>query len=172
MISKFSQWSRVVAPQTPHPPPTHSRAPRSRFTILLTMLNLWRNHNHSLFFRRFLLGLTTFSILGEDWALGNNSIKFWDFPDISFLFLFFYFVKFFFRFPYVHEIQYNQNMKTHTCLLLSTMPNYMHTNMKTIYTSANTGVMVICMHTYIRVPPSFPPPRGSYKVDFFLFVSN
>ena len=58
-------------------------------------------------------------------------------------------------------------MKTHTCLLLSTMPKYMHTNMKPIYTSANKGVMVICMRIYISVPPSFPPPLGSYKVDFF-----
>ena len=33
------------------------------------------------FFRRFLLTLTKFR--KGDWALGNNSIKFWDFPDIS-----------------------------------------------------------------------------------------
>ena len=36
-----------------------------------------------LFFRRFLLVLTKFSFCLEDWALGNNLIKFWDFPDIS-----------------------------------------------------------------------------------------
>ena len=35
-----------------------------------------------LFLKRLLLVLTKFSFREEDWALGNNSIKFWDFPDI------------------------------------------------------------------------------------------
>ena len=33
-------------------------------------------------FRRFLLALTKLSFQVEHWALGNNSMKFWDFPDI------------------------------------------------------------------------------------------
>ena len=36
-----------------------------------------------LFFRRFLLVQTKFSFREEDSALGNNSMKFRDFPDIS-----------------------------------------------------------------------------------------
>ena len=36
-----------------------------------------------LFFRRFLLVLTKFSFCMEELALGNNSMKFWDFPDMS-----------------------------------------------------------------------------------------
>ena len=87
-----------------------------------------------LFFRRFLLGLTKCSFLEEGWALDNNSMKFWDFPDITFFFVFLW--TSFFLFPYVHEIQYNQNLKTHICSLLSTMPKYIHTNMKPIYTNA------------------------------------
>ena len=35
------------------------------------------------FFSSFLLVLTKFSFWEEDWALGYNSMKFWDFPDIS-----------------------------------------------------------------------------------------
>ena len=35
------------------------------------------------FSRSFVLVLTKFSFWKEDWALGNNSIKFKDFPDIS-----------------------------------------------------------------------------------------
>ena len=35
-----------------------------------------------LFFRRLLLVLTKASFREQDWALGNNSTKFWDFPDI------------------------------------------------------------------------------------------
>ena len=35
-----------------------------------------------LFLRDFLLVLTNFLFLEEDWALGYNSMKFWDFPDI------------------------------------------------------------------------------------------
>ena len=34
------------------------------------------------FFKRFLLVLTKFSFRQKDRALGNNSMKFWDFPDI------------------------------------------------------------------------------------------
>ena len=37
-----------------------------------------------LFFSSFLLVLTKFSFWEEDWALGYNSMIFWDFPDISF----------------------------------------------------------------------------------------
>ena len=36
-----------------------------------------------LFFGSFLLVLTKFSFWEEDWALGYNSMKIWDFPDIS-----------------------------------------------------------------------------------------
>ena len=36
-----------------------------------------------LLFSSFLLVLTKFSFWEEDWALGYNSMKFWDFPDIS-----------------------------------------------------------------------------------------
>ena len=107
-----------------------------------------------LLFRRFLLEPTKFSFL-----------KFWDFPDISVLFSFFFFVNFFFLFPYVHEIQYNQYMKTHTCSLLSGMPKPVHTNARPIYTNAGTGVMVACVHIcicmHITIPPFFPPSLGS-----------
>ena len=34
-------------------------------------------------FQEFFLILTKFSFWEEDWALGYDSIKFWDFPDIS-----------------------------------------------------------------------------------------
>ena len=44
-----------------------------------------------------------------------------------------------------------------TCSPLSAIPKYLHTNIKPIYTNANTGIVVI----YI------PPAVGSYKVDFF-----
>ena len=37
---------------------------------------------HFLSFMRFLLVLTEFSFQERDWALGNYSMKFWDFPDI------------------------------------------------------------------------------------------
>ena len=43
---------------------------------------LWEKFDFC-FFRRFLLVLPTFSSWEEDWALRNNSMKFWDFPDIS-----------------------------------------------------------------------------------------
>ena len=35
------------------------------------------------FFMDFLLLLRKLSFWGEDWALGYNSMRFWDFPDIS-----------------------------------------------------------------------------------------
>ena len=35
------------------------------------------------FFMDFLLLLRKRSFWGEDWALGYNSMRFWDFPDIS-----------------------------------------------------------------------------------------
>ena len=42
-----------------------------------------------------------------------------------------------FSFPffslYVHEIQYNENMNTHTCLFLNKMSKYMHTYINPIY---------------------------------------
>ena len=131
----------------------------------------WRTTGKVQFlFFRFLPVLTKFSFLEEDWPLGNNSMNFRDFPDISFLFLLF-FVNFFFLFPYVHEIQYNQNIKTHTCSLLSTMRKYMHTSMGPIYTDANASAVVICVHIYIYVHvsirPSFPPSLSSYKLNFF-----
>ena len=36
-----------------------------------------------LFFKRFLSVMTKFSFPEEEWALGKNSLTFWDFPDIS-----------------------------------------------------------------------------------------
>ena len=67
-------------------------------------------------------------------------------------------------------------MKTHTCSLLSTMPKYVHTNMKPIYTNANSGVVVICMHiciyVHISIPPSFPPSLGSYIVCKNTWLEN
>ena len=67
-------------------------------------------------------------------------------------------------------------MKTHTCLLLSTMPKYIHTNMKSIYTNANSGMVVISMHIYIymhiSIPPSFPLSLGSYIVYKNTWLGN
>ena len=95
--------------------------------------------------------------------------------SLTLIFFFFcFFVNFCFLFPYVHEIQHNHNMKTHTCLLLSTMPKYIHTNMKAIYTNANTGVAVICICIYmdISIPHSFPPSLGSYIVYRNTWLGN
>ena len=47
----------------------------------------------------------------------------------SFLCFFFNFI---FVFLYVHEIQYNQNMNTHTCSFVNTMAKYIHKNKKAI----------------------------------------
>ena len=52
----------------------------SRQTLVFVW-NRWRVN--FLFFREFLLVLTKLSFREEDWALGNNSMKFWDLPDIS-----------------------------------------------------------------------------------------
>ena len=61
-------------------------------------------------------------------------------------------------------------METYTCLLLSTIPKCIYSNMEPIYTNVNTGVVVIFMQKFIymhkSIPPSFPPSLGSYKVDF------
>ena len=35
------------------------------------------------FFNSFLLVLTKYLFWEEEWALGYNSVKFWDFPDLS-----------------------------------------------------------------------------------------
>ena len=46
--------------------------------------NIWDKLDvQVLFFRSFLLVPTKFSFREEDQTLGNNSLKFWDCPDIS-----------------------------------------------------------------------------------------
>ena len=51
-------------------------------TLVFMRTNALRKRfNLCFFFRRFLL--TNFSFREEDWALGINSLRFWDFPDIS-----------------------------------------------------------------------------------------
>ena len=67
-------------------------------------------------------------------------------------------------------------MKTHTCSLLWTTPKHIHTNMKPIYTNANSGVVVICMHIciymHISIPPCFPHSLGSYIVYRNTWLGN
>ena len=53
-----------------------------------TLVSLWnsairKNFNFIFFFSSFLLGSKNFWVWRKDWALGYNSMKFWDFPNLS-----------------------------------------------------------------------------------------
>ena len=54
----------------------------SRKTLAF-MWNCALRENFNLFLKRSSLVLKKFPFREEEWALGNNSMKFWDFPDIS-----------------------------------------------------------------------------------------
>ena len=54
-----------------------------------------------------------------------------------------------FIFIYVYQIQHSQNMKTHICLFLNTMPKYIHTNVNLIYSYTNIDVINMHMHIYV-----------------------
>ena len=46
-------------------------------------------------------------------------------------------------------IKATQNMNTHTCSFVNTMPKYIHTNIYPMYTYTNTDVINMHMYTHI-----------------------
>ena len=51
-----------------------------------TLVFVWNSairENFNFYFQQFPTGIGEFWVWGEGWALGYNSMKFWDFPDLS-----------------------------------------------------------------------------------------
>ena len=62
--------------------------------------------------------------------------------------LFIYFFRTFFFFFYMYMIIWSEQ---NTCLFVNSMPKYIHSNINSVFTYTNTGLINMYMHIYIYI---------------------